>query len=129
MGEHVCSRASDRRSRGQPRIACARRLSGYSHDVERRDRGQPARISVRLQPRAKRTEIVGERNGVVVVRVSAPAIEGRANRALCDLIAKRVGVSRRSVRIERGLSVRDKVVRVEHVTTAALRRALAAGAP
>lgn len=87
-----------------------------------------ARISVRLQPRAKRTEIVGERNGALVVRVAAPAVEGRANQALCELIAKRAGVSRGSVQVERGRAARDKVVRVEGVTAPALRRVLTRGA-
>ena len=46
-------------------------------------------IAVRLQPRARANEIVGERDGVVVVRVTAPPVDGRANEALCRLIAKR----------------------------------------
>lgn len=83
-----------------------------------------AAISVRLQPRAKRDEIVGERDGVLVVRVTAPPIEGKANDALCALIARRVRVGRTRVEIVRGASARDKVVRVEGVTTDELRRAL-----
>ena len=82
-------------------------------------------IAVRLQPRARTDEILGERGGVLVVRVSAPPAEGRANTALCRLIAKhaRVGVSR--VSIVRGARARDKIVRIEGVSreqaTAALR--------
>ncbi len=52
-----------------------------------------AELTVRLQPRARRTEIVGERGGVVVVRVTAPPVDGKANEALCRLIAKTAGVA------------------------------------
>jgi uncharacterized protein (TIGR00251 family) len=85
-----------------------------------------AQIKVRLQPRSKRDEIVGERDGVLVVRVTAPAREGKANEALCALMARRLRIGRRRVAIVRGSSSRDKVVRIEGVTTAELRSALAA---
>lgn len=81
-------------------------------------------IAVRLHPRASATEIVGERDGVLIVRVSAPPLDGRANDALCRLIAKRVRVGVRSVSVIRGASSREKVVRVEGVSRAALRDAL-----
>ena len=86
--------------------------------------GVAASIDVRLQPRAKRDEIVGERDGVLIVRVTAPPVEGRANDALCALIARRARVGRTRVEVVRGASSRDKVIRVEGVTTAELKRAL-----
>jgi len=81
-------------------------------------------IAVRCQPRARANEIVGERDGVVVVRVSAPPLDGRANDAVCRLIAKRAGVGVRSVTVVRGSSAREKVVRVHGVSLPALRAAL-----
>jgi uncharacterized protein (TIGR00251 family) len=79
---------------------------------------------VRLQPRARRDEIVGERGGKVVARVTAPPVEGRANTALVALVAKRAGVPKRSVTIARGQRSRDKLLRVRGVTEAELRRVL-----
>ncbi|MGD0454531.1 MAG: DUF167 domain-containing protein [Solirubrobacteraceae bacterium] len=81
-------------------------------------------IRVRLAPRARANEIVGERDGVLVVRVTAPPVDGRANEALCRLIAKRARVGVRSVSVIRGLSAREKVVRVEGVGLEELRAAL-----
>ena len=83
-------------------------------------------ITVRVTPRAKRDELVGMRDGVLVARISAPPVDGRANRALCKLIAARAGVAPSKVTIVRGEGSRDKVVRVEGVEPAALRAALAA---
>jgi uncharacterized protein (TIGR00251 family) len=86
-----------------------------------------AEIRVRVQPAATRSEIAGERNGAIVVRLTAPPVEGRANEALRKLIAKRAGVAKGRVSIVRGERGRDKVVRVEGVGETELRRALAAG--
>jgi uncharacterized protein len=87
--------------------------------------GASAEIVVRLTPRARANEIAGERAGVVLARVTAPPVDGRANEALCRLIAKRAGVGVRSVSIVRGHGSREKLVRVEGVGSRELRRALA----
>ena len=84
-------------------------------------------IDVRLTPRARENRIVGERGGRVLVRVTAPPSEGRANEALCRLIARGARVGIRSVSITRGGSSREKRVRVEGVTEEQLRAALGLG--
>lgn len=83
-----------------------------------------ADLPVRLQPRAKREEVVGERAGAVVIRIAAPPVDGKANAALCAFVAKRAGVPKGAVAVVRGLTSRDKVVRVEGVSEAALRESL-----
>lgn len=87
-----------------------------------------AHVSVRLQPRASRDEIVGMRDGVLVVRVTAPPVDGRANAALCKLVARRAGVAPTRVSVVRGERSRDKLVRVEGIEPAALAAALGASA-
>jgi uncharacterized protein (TIGR00251 family) len=87
-----------------------------------------AQITVRLQPRGRRDELVGMRDGVLVARVSAPPVDGRANRALCRLIADHAGVAASKVAIVRGARSRDKVVEIEGIDAAALRLALAPNA-
>ncbi|OAI39329.1 hypothetical protein AYO39_00515 [Actinobacteria bacterium SCGC AG-212-D09] len=72
-----------------------------------------ARISVRVQTNAHRDEFVGVREGVLAVRVAAPALDGRANRALCRLLAKRVGVPPSSVTIGHGQRSRNMLVQIE----------------
>ncbi len=81
-------------------------------------------VAVRLQPRARANEIVGERDGVIVVRVTAPPVDGRANEALCRLIAKRARVGVGRVSVVRGAGAREKLVRVEGVGMEELRAAL-----
>ncbi len=86
------------------------------------------RIAVRVQPRASRDEIAGERNGAFLVRVKAPPVDGRANAAVCRLVAKRLGVPPSRVRVVRGESARDKLLEIEGRDADALRHALAPGA-
>jgi uncharacterized protein len=85
-----------------------------------------ARIEVRLRPRGSRDELAGMQGRVLQAKVTAAPVDGRANRALCRLIAKRVGVAPSRVSVVRGEKSRDKVVRVKGVDSAALRRALSA---
>jgi uncharacterized protein YggU (UPF0235/DUF167 family) len=59
-----------------------------------------------------------------VIRVTAPPVDGKANDALCRLIAKAAGVAPSRVSVIRGHTARDKVVRVEGVGIETLRAAL-----
>jgi uncharacterized protein YggU (UPF0235/DUF167 family) len=86
-----------------------------------------AQITVRLRPRAGADELVELRDGVLIARVSAAPVDGRANRALCRLIAARVGVATSRVSIVRGERSREKVIRVEGVEPAELADRLVAG--
>lgn len=82
------------------------------------------RLSVRVQPRAARSEIVGEHDGALKVRLAAPPVDGEANRELVRFLGKRLGVAPSLVRVVSGVSGRSKVVEVEGVTTADVERRL-----
>ena len=84
-----------------------------------------AEIRVRVTTRASREQLAGLRDdGVLLARISAPPVDGRANQALCKLIARAAGVAPSKVSIVRGEHSREKLVRVEGVEPAALRDAL-----
>jgi uncharacterized protein len=70
------------------------------------------RLQVRVQPRAARTEIVGEHGGALKIRVAAPPVDGAANEALVRFLAERLGVARSAVSIGGGANARSKVVLV-----------------
>jgi uncharacterized protein (TIGR00251 family) len=75
-------------------------------------------VSVRVQPRAGRDEIAGARGNALVVKVKAPPVDGKANDAVCRLLAKAAGVPATSAELVRGASARDKVVRLPGVAAA-----------
>ena len=87
----------------------------------------PARLTVRVQPGARRSEVVGLVEGVVRIRVAAQTQEGKANQALVELLSDLLDVPKNHVQILRGHASRDKVVGVEGLEQEeALRRLLAA---
>jgi uncharacterized protein (TIGR00251 family) len=84
----------------------------------------PGTLEVRVQPRAGRDEIVGERAGTLLVRLTAPPVDGRANEALCRLLARRLRVAPTRVTLLRGARSRDKVVRVEGLSSTEIAHSL-----
>jgi uncharacterized protein len=85
-----------------------------------------AQIRVRLTPRAAREQISASDGGSYVVRVTAPPVDGRANDALCRLIARRAGVAPSRVTLLHGAKGREKVLQVDGVDAAALHERLLA---
>lgn len=83
-------------------------------------------MSVHVQPRASRSEVIGTHGSALKVRIQAPPVEGAANEAVIDLLASRLGVPRRAVRIVAGSSSRGKTVEIDGTTEEAV-RALARG--
>ena len=75
-------------------------------------------VPVRVIPRSSRTRLAGIRDGRLLVRLSAPPVDGAANEGLGALLTKRLGVPRRAVRIVSGERARQKGVLIEGVTAA-----------
>ena len=67
---------------------------------------------VRVVPRASRSEIVGEHNGDLRVRIAAPPVDGAANEELVRLLARKLGVPRRAITITGGHNAKLKQLRV-----------------
>lgn len=75
---------------------------------------QPDGFSFRVRaiPNAHKNSLVGSEDGVLVVRLRAPALEGKANQALLEYLAELLGLRSRQIRLEVGQRSRHKVVRV-----------------
>ena len=89
------------------------------------------RVVVRVQPSAKRTR-VGGRYGdqeppVLKVRVTAPAVDGKANAAVVAAVADALGLPAHAVRIVAGATNRTKTLAVEGADAAVLQQLLDAG--
>jgi len=77
-------------------------------------------IRVKAVPGASRDEVAGTLGDRLKVRVSAPAEDGRANKAVCAVIARALGVRQKQVSIETGRSSPEKTVRVVSCSVAAV---------
>ncbi len=89
--------------------------------LDLRDTPEGLTLRVRVQPRASRDSLSGERLGALVVRLTAPPVEGRANQALARLLAAALGVPPSAVRVLRGETGRDKLVAVAGLSAAVAR--------
>jgi len=81
-------------------------------------------VSVRVIPRARKSDVSGRRGDALLVRLAAPPLEGAANSALVELLADRLGTPARFIRIIGGDRSRDKRVAVFGVTRAQFLRSL-----
>ena len=86
-------------------------------------------VKVRVQPRASRDAIVGWREGTLRLRVTAPPVEGEANRAVAALLARALGLAPSTVSVVRGERGRDKLVRIAGLTEVDVRSRLASLSP
>ena len=83
-----------------------------------------ARVAVKVQPRASREGVGGRVGEEWKILVRAPAVEGKANEACLDFLARGLGVTRSAVRIVSGATSRHKRIAIEGVTQEALERFL-----
>lgn len=85
-------------------------MSLYRYD------GEDLLLHCYLQPRASKTEVIGEHDGAVKIRISAPPVDGAANTELGAFLANQFGVSKSAVRIDSGANSRRKTVRIKAPT-------------
>jgi uncharacterized protein (TIGR00251 family) len=71
------------------------------------------RLEVKAVPNASRDEVAGWIGDKLKVKVRAPALEGRANGALCEFLAGALGIPSRSVSLVHGEKARHKLVRID----------------
>lgn len=71
-----------------------------------------ARITVRATPRSRRDSIEAGAGGVLVVHVTAPPDEGKANAAVCKVVAEALGVPKSAVTVVRGHTARVKTLEI-----------------
>ncbi len=71
------------------------------------------RIAVHVQPGARVSEVLGEIGDALKIRLQAPPVDGKANEALIALIADKLDVRQRDVRILRGQTSRQKLLDID----------------
>ena len=83
-------------------------------DIRERDGG--VSLECRVTPRASRNTIKGVREGILEVSLNSPPIDGRANKALIELISKSLGVRKGAISIASGEHSRNKILFIEGLT-------------
>lgn len=109
----------------EPRRRSGPRDRGETLQLE--ERGERIRFAVKVAPRAARAAVTGVHDGALKVSLTAPPVDGAANRALCELLAKRLRLPRRAVTLVAGERSRCKTLEVEGLDAATLRERLVRG--
>jgi uncharacterized protein (TIGR00251 family) len=81
-------------------------------------------ISVRAMPNAPRSEVTGIVEDAVKIRIKAPPVEGKANKALVEFLAEALGLRRRDVELLRGETARNKQILIRGLSPDQLRKRL-----
>jgi uncharacterized protein (TIGR00251 family) len=69
-----------------------------------------------VQPRSRQNAIVGIRENSLLIKVSAPPLDGAANDAVIELLAKALGLPKSTFSVQHGVKSREKSVKVEHIS-------------
>ncbi len=69
-------------------------------------------LTLHIQPGAKKTEITGLYGDALKIRLAAPPVDGKANAALIEFLADRLGLSKSAVSLKSGQTSRRKVLEV-----------------
>jgi uncharacterized protein (TIGR00251 family) len=84
------------------------------------------KVEVRVKPRASRSRVLGQREGLLEVAVAAPPVDGAANEALLECLADFFEVGRSALTLVRGASSRSKLVEIAGLEPDELARRVAA---
>ena len=81
-------------------------------------------LAIKAVPNAPRSEIVGWLGDALKIKIHAPALDGRANDALCEFLADELGLPRRAVALAHGDKSRQKLIRIAGFTLAEVKAKL-----
>ncbi len=79
---------------------------------------------MKVLPRSSKDEIVRQKDGVYKIKLTAPAIEGKGNKALLKLLARKLGIPKREIRIISGERSRIKSIRIDRLTLEQVKKRL-----
>ena len=73
-------------------------------------------FDIQVIPHASRAELVGEQDGALKIKVTAPPMEGAANEACIKLLAKELGLKKSQMEISSGAKSRKKTVMIKDIS-------------
>ncbi len=78
--------------------------------ITKSDRG--VRLTLFIQPKASKNEIIGPHNGALKVKVTAPPVDGKANAELVEFLSDILEIPKRQIEILKGETGRNKSVEI-----------------
>ena len=81
---------------------------------------------MKVIPRSSRTEMLGKENDIYRMKLTDPPVEGKANKAVIELLAEKLGVPKREIEIVSGKTGRLKTIRIRGLAAGEVAQALKA---
>jgi uncharacterized protein (TIGR00251 family) len=69
-------------------------------------------LTLHIQPGAKKTEVAGQHGDALKIRLASPPVDGKANAALINFVADRLGLAKSAVSLKSGQTSRRKVLEI-----------------
>ena len=69
-------------------------------------------LTLHIQPGAKKTEVAGKHGDALKIRLASPPVDGKANAALINFVADRLGLAKSAVSLKSGQTSRRKVLEI-----------------
>jgi len=82
------------------------------------------KLTLFIQPKASKNEIIGPHNGALKIKITAPPVDGKANAALIEFLSDVLDVPKRNIEILKGETGRNKSVEILEISEEDLRRKL-----
>jgi len=82
-----------------------------------RNRKNELTIKIKVEPRSSKTGIVGPYGNALKVKLTSPPVEGKANKELIEVLARELKVKKKDIEIVSGQSSKNKVVRINGITS------------
>ena len=74
--------------------------------------GRGVRLTLFIQPKASKNEIIGPHNGALKIKITAPPVDGKANAKLVDFLSEVLDIPKRQIEILKGETGRNKSVEI-----------------
>ncbi|MBS1969910.1 MAG: YggU family protein [Bdellovibrionales bacterium] len=82
--------------------------------ITKTDRG--VKLTLFIQPKASKNEIIGPHNGALKVKITAPPVDGKANAELVEFLSEILEIPKRQIEILKGETGRNKTVEITGLT-------------
>ncbi len=69
-------------------------------------------LKVRVSPRSSRNQIMGWQDDVLLVKITAPPVEGSANKACVEFLADQLGIKKSQISLILGATSREKTFEI-----------------
>jgi uncharacterized protein len=88
-----------------------------AEELQIRDTATGLEVRLHVQPRARRCEVSGVHGGALKLKVTAPPVDDAANRAILSFFSDLLGISKSSLQIISGLKSREKILRIQGLSS------------